>query len=105
VPRFAGPVSGILAGVPFFLLRVAPYLIHALAVLVAIAFHQAIFLAAPRGILVQRFGPEGYGHGLGFIYLMWAVVIVILLLPVAIGSREMKQEKESVVACSYLWSK
>jgi uncharacterized membrane protein len=55
------------------------YLIHWLAILVAVLlrqptrwlFHGAIFSDTP----------PGYGHGLPFVYLMWLVVVAILYFP------------------------
>lgn len=64
---------------PLFFYVAHIYLIHGLAVLVALAtgqptswlFHGAIFADTPAG----------YGHGLPFIYFMWLGVLAILYVP------------------------
>jgi uncharacterized membrane protein len=55
------------------------YLIHILAILVALAFHQPIL----HGSVIADFAtkPLGYGHGLPFIYAMWILAVAILYLP------------------------
>ena len=65
--------------VPLFFYVAHLYLIHGLAVLVALAtgqpmswlFHGAIFTDTPAG----------YGHGLPFIYVMWLSVLALLYIP------------------------
>ena len=55
------------------------YLIHIMAIMVAMAFHQPIL----RGSVIADFAkkPVGYGHGLPFIYAMWILAVAILYLP------------------------
>lgn len=65
--------------VPMFFYVLHLYLIHWLAVLVAVLagqptrwlFHGAIFSDTPLG----------YGHGLPFVYLMWLVALAMLYFP------------------------
>jgi uncharacterized membrane protein len=92
LPKFARPVV-VFGRVPFFFYVLHLYLIHALAVLVAIAFHQPYSWLLHGGFWFNDL-PEGYGHGLGFIYLMWAVVIVILYFPCHWFAR-MKEQKRA----------
>jgi len=92
VPKFARPVV-VFGRVPFFFYVLHLYLIHALAVLVAIAFQQPYSWLLHGGFWFNDL-PEGYGHGLGFIYLMWAVVILILYFPCHWFAR-MKEQKRA----------
>jgi uncharacterized membrane protein len=79
IPRFARPIV-VFGRVPFFFYVLHLYLIHALAVLVAIAFRQPYSWLLHGGFWFYDL-PEGYGHGLPFIYLAWAVALVILYYP------------------------
>jgi hypothetical protein len=65
--------------VPLFYYVLHLYLIHILAILVALAFHQPIL----HGSVIADFAtkPVGYGHALPFIYAMWILVVAILFLP------------------------
>jgi hypothetical protein len=54
------------------------YLIHAMAVSVALAFHQPVWHGPTLGGVPK---PFGYGHGLPFIYAMWILAVAILYLP------------------------
>jgi uncharacterized membrane protein len=77
--RGATSVLLIFGRVPMFFYVLHLYLIHSLAVLVAVLsrqpahwlFHGAIFSDTP----------SGYGHGLPFVYLMWFTVLGILYFP------------------------
>ena len=61
--------------VPMFYYVLHIYLIHTLAILVALAWGQPT-RSAVRGFM---FGIEpGYGHGLAFIYCVWILVVVAL---------------------------
>jgi hypothetical protein len=91
LPGFAKPVV-VFGRVPFFFYVLHLYLIHALAVLVAIAFHQPYSWLLHGGFWFNDL-PEGYGHGLAFIYLMWVIVIVILYYPCRWFSRMKGQKK------------
>jgi uncharacterized membrane protein len=55
------------------------YLIHTLAILVSLAFHQPIWHGTVIADFAQR--PLGYGHGLPFIYAIWILAVAILYLP------------------------
>jgi len=78
VPRGTGALL-IFGRVPMFFYVLHLYVIHWLAILVAWVagqpvrwlFHGAIFADAP----------QGYGHGLPFVYLIWIAVTVILYFP------------------------
>lgn len=65
--------------VPLFYYVLHLFLIHTLAILVANAVHQPSGWL--RGGPMMLFPPEHYGHGLPFIYAMWATVVVLLYLP------------------------
>lgn len=66
--------------VPMFYYILHLYAIHLLAVLMAVLFHQpAEWLL--HGAFMMNNIPDGYGHGLPFIYLMWLTVLVILYFP------------------------
>jgi len=65
--------------VPLFYYILHLYLIHLLAIAMAVVFHQ------PAAWLFHGaffFGaPPGYGHNLPFIYLMWITAVAILYVP------------------------
>lgn len=65
--------------VPLFYYLMHIYVIHILAIVVALAFHQPIL----HGSVIADFAtkPAGYGHGLPFIYAMWILVVTILYVP------------------------
>jgi uncharacterized membrane protein len=66
--------------VPMFYYVLHIYLIHVMAIAVAGLFHQpAAWLWQGAIFAAQR--PEGYGHGLPFIYLMWFLAVAALYLP------------------------
>jgi uncharacterized membrane protein len=79
IPGWAKPLV-VFGRVPFFFYVLHLYLIHGLAVLAAIAFHQPYSWLLHGGFWLNEW-PEGYGHGLAFVYLAWAVVLVILYYP------------------------
>jgi uncharacterized membrane protein len=56
------------------------FLIHTMAVWIALALHQPAAWLLYGGPLLQAL-PAGYGHGLPYIYLMWATVLVLLYPP------------------------
>lgn len=66
--------------VPMFFYILHLYLIHSLAVLMAILFHQP-YQWLLHGAFMANDMPDGYGHGLPFIYLMWLTVLVVLYFP------------------------
>jgi uncharacterized membrane protein len=66
--------------VPMFFYVLHLYLIHLLAILMAVLFHQPgewLF----HGAFMMNGLPDGYGHGLPFIYLMWLTTLIILYFP------------------------
>jgi uncharacterized membrane protein len=66
--------------VPLFFYVLHIYLIHALAVAMALLFHQP-FHWLLQGAFFLNDIPFGYGHNLPFIYLMWIAAVAILYLP------------------------
>jgi len=66
--------------VPMFYYVVHIYLIHAMAVVVAALFGQPVHWLV-RGAIILNPIPDGYGHGLGFIYLMWGTAVLALFWP------------------------
>lgn len=66
--------------VPLFYYVLHIYLIHALAVAMALVFHQP-FHWLLQGAFFLNDTPFGYGHNLPFIYLMWITAVVLLYLP------------------------
>lgn len=66
--------------VPLFFYVLHIYLIHAMAGLAAWLFHQpAAWLF--KGAIYMNPIPEGYGHNLPFIYLMWVMAVLALYYP------------------------
>lgn len=65
--------------VPLFYYILHIYLIHLIAIVVALIFHQPVW----RGTVIADFAqrPSGYGHGLPFVYAMWVLVVAILYIP------------------------
>ncbi len=77
--RGLGRILLVFGRVPMFYYVLHLYLIHILAILVSLAFHQPVL----HGSVIADFAtkPVGYGHGLPFIYLMWILAVAILYLP------------------------
>jgi uncharacterized membrane protein len=65
--------------VPLFFYVCHLFVIHTLAILVSLAFHQPIWQGTVIADFAQR--PLGYGHGLPFIYTIWILVVAILYRP------------------------
>jgi uncharacterized membrane protein len=65
--------------VPLFYYILHLYLIHIIAIVAALAFHQPVWLGSVIADNFQR--PSGYGHGLSFIYAAWILAVVILYPP------------------------
>jgi uncharacterized membrane protein len=65
--------------VPMFFYILHLYLIHSLAVVVALLSHQPVDWLFHGGFIFGA--PEGWGYGLPFVYLMWFAVVVILYFP------------------------
>jgi uncharacterized membrane protein len=66
--------------VPMFYYILHIYLIHTMAILAALAFHQPASWLWHGGFIEQPV-PTGYGHGLPFIYLVWITAVLVLYLP------------------------
>jgi uncharacterized membrane protein len=56
------------------------FLIHSMAVWVGFAMHQPIDWLL-HGAFMANVPPQAYGHGLAFVYLMWAAAVALLYLP------------------------
>ena len=65
--------------VPLFYYILHIYLIHIMAIVVALAFQQPVWHGTVIADFAQR--PFGYGHGLPFVYAMWILAVAILYLP------------------------
>ena len=78
VPAWVSPLL-IFGRVPMFFYVLHLYLIHWLAVLVGIVTHQPVGWLFHGAIFSES--PEGWGHGLAFVYAMWLVVLVLLYFP------------------------
>jgi uncharacterized membrane protein len=77
--RGLGRILLVFGRVPLFYYIWHLYVIHILAIVVALAFHQSM----PHGSVIADFAtkPAGYGHGLPFTYAMWMLAVAILYLP------------------------
>ena len=69
----------VIGRVPLFYYILHIYLIHVMAIVVALAFHQPVWHGTVIADFAQR--PFGYGHGLPFVYAMWILAVAILYLP------------------------
>jgi uncharacterized membrane protein len=65
--------------VPLFYYVLHLYLLHTMAILVALAFGQSIWQGPAIAGLAH--GPVGAGHGLPFIYAIWILAVGILYFP------------------------
>ena len=65
--------------VPMFFYILHLYLIHSLAVVVALLSHQPVDWLFHGGFIFGA--PDGWGYGLPFVYLMWFTAVVILYFP------------------------
>jgi len=77
-PRGLGPLH-IFGRVPMFFYILHIYLIHTLAVVVAL-FHRESVGWLFRGAFFGEV-PDGYGYNLPFVYLMWIVAVGLLYFP------------------------
>jgi len=68
--------------VPLFFYVLHLYLIHGLAVVLALAFHQPVEWLFHGAFWMNRL-PQGYGHGLAMIYAIWMVAVALLYYPCA----------------------
>ena len=77
--RGLGRILQVFGRVPLFYYVLHLYLLHTMAILVALAFHQPIWHGPIIGGISPK--PLGYGHGLPFVYAMWILAVAILYLP------------------------
>jgi uncharacterized membrane protein len=68
--------------VPMFYYILHIFLIHLMAVVVAVLCHQSTTWLF-SGVFWRAPNPPGYGHGLPFVYAMWALAILLLYFPCA----------------------
>ena len=66
--------------VPMFYYVLHLYLIHGLAVIAAVLFHQPAAWLLHGGFFRNDL-PDGYGHNLPFIYAVWITVVLLLYFP------------------------
>jgi uncharacterized membrane protein len=78
VPRGTSPLL-VFGRVPMFFYILHLYLIHWMAVLIAALTHQPVRWLFHGAIFANT--PEGYGHGLAFVYGMWLTAVGILYFP------------------------
>jgi len=79
--------------VPLFFYVLHLYLIHGLAVVLALAFHQPVEWLFQGAFWMNRL-PQGYGHGLGMIYTIWIAAVALLYYPCA-WFADLKQRRRS----------
>ena len=65
--------------VPLFYYVLHLYLLHSMAVVVALAFHQPVWHGPVHADFAHP--PPGYGHGLPFVWAMWILAVAILYWP------------------------
>jgi uncharacterized membrane protein len=66
--------------VPMFFYILHLYVIHLLAIAMAYIFRQPVHWLWHGGFWMNN-TPEGYGHGLSFIYIMWLLTVGMLYFP------------------------
>ena len=66
--------------VPLFYYILHIYLVHTMAIIVALLVHQPVDWLL-HGAFFMNDLPPGYGHNLPFVYLMWISAVVILYWP------------------------
>lgn len=79
--------------VPMFFYVMHLFLIHALAICVAALFGQPYRWLLHGGFWFFDL-PDGYGHNIPFVYLVWAVVIVLLYFPCRWFARLKQRRRE-----------
>jgi uncharacterized membrane protein len=65
--------------VPMFFYILHLYLIHSLAILIGVLFHQPVDWLLHGGFMFGA--PDNWGYNLPFVYLMWITAVVILYFP------------------------
>jgi uncharacterized membrane protein len=78
--RGIGRILLVYGRVPLFFYVCHLYLIHLFAIAAAALFHQPVSWLWHGAMFVLGI-PPGYGHGLPFIYGIWALVLITLYLP------------------------
>lgn len=78
--RGLGKILVVFGRVPLFYYVLHLYLIHTLAVWVAMALHQPATWLMEGATMLQA-APKNYGHGLVFVYAMWVTVVALMYLP------------------------
>ncbi len=78
VPRGLGALLTF-GRVPMFFYVLHIYLIHALAVIVALLHHESVGWLFHGAFFGET--PDGYGYNLPFVYLMWMVAVTLLYVP------------------------
>jgi uncharacterized membrane protein len=78
--RGFGKILVLFGRVPLFYYVLHLYLIHFLAVWVAVAFHQPATWLMQGATMIQG-TPKNYGHGLVFVYAMWVTVVALMYRP------------------------
>jgi uncharacterized membrane protein len=78
--RGLGRIFLVYGRVPLFYYVLHVYLIHAMAILVGLFYHQPVAWLWNGGFIIQP-APDGYGHGLPFVYLVWIIAVVLLYFP------------------------
>jgi len=66
--------------VPLFFYVIHLYLVHTAAVWISLATHQPTAWLLYGGFLLRPV-PNGYGHGLPFIYIAWVIFLALLYYP------------------------
>lgn len=79
--------------VPLFFYVLHLYLVHSMAVILALAFHQPVQWLLHGAFWMNRL-PPGYGHGLPMIYATWITAVAVLYLPCK-WFAELKQRRRS----------
>jgi uncharacterized membrane protein len=77
--------------VPMFYYVLHLYLIHVLAIVMALGLHQPVAWLFHGAIFGNT--PDEYGYGLPFVYLMWATTVFILYFPCRWWAR-LKQRRQ-----------
>lgn len=70
----------VIGKVPMFYYLLHLYLIHAMAIVVGMATGQPYKWLLRGGFMTAQL-PDGYGHGLPFIWAIWALTVAILYFP------------------------
>jgi uncharacterized membrane protein len=93
VERRLAKVLLVFGRVPLFFYILHIYLIHTAAVWVALALHQPAAWLLYGGFMLNPV-PASYGHGLLFIYMAWAIFVVLLYFPCRWFMRYKQQHRE-----------